>query len=72
MSAIEVKTEKDYARDASYDVDTLIRAQEVLADPKRKKFALAEIHKRNNATDKAAIQLEAKTTERLKKLGSVK
>jgi len=68
MSLTEKKTEKDYQRDAEYDVDTLIRAQSILDDPKRRKYALTEIKKRNKATDKAAAQLEAKTEKRLKKL----
>ena len=58
--------------EARDDVDTVIKANEIMNDPKRKKRALAEIQKRNNATDKAEQQLEAKTTERLEKLGSEK
>ena len=64
----EVKMKKDWEQDAVYDVDTLIRAQEILGDSKRVKYAKAEIVKRNKAVDKAAAQLEVKTEGRLKKL----
>jgi len=68
MAAIEMKTKKDYECDAGYDVDTLIRAQEILDHPKRREYALKEIQKRYIATDKAEAQLLAKTSGRLKKI----
>lgn len=60
------KPEKDY--EAEEDVRTLIRAQEVLSDPKRKQRALAQVKKQNEATDKAEAQLVAKTSARMKKV----
>jgi len=62
----EVKTKSDLEWEAKNDVDTLIRAQEILADGGRKKRALAEIEKRNAATAKAESQLEAKVAQRTK------
>ena len=64
----KVKTKLDLEWEAQQDVDTLIRAQEILADSGRKKRALIEIEKRNVATAKAEIQLERKTSERMKKV----
>jgi len=64
----KVKTKSDLEWEAQQDVDTLIRAQEILADSGRKKRALIEIEKRNVATAKAEIQLERKTSERMKKV----
>lgn len=64
----EVKTKSDLEWEAKNDVDTLIRAQEILANSGRKKRALAEIEKRNAATLKAEAQLERKTSERMKKV----
>ena len=61
-----LKTKSDLEWEAKNDVDTLIHAQEILADAGRKKRALAEIEKRNTATAKAEAQLEAKTTQRVK------
>jgi len=60
----KIKTDEDW--EARNDVDTLIRAQEILGDSKRVKRAKIEITRRNKATDKAAVQLEAKTGQRLK------
>lgn len=59
---------EDPKQKARWDVDTLIRAQEIMNDPKRKKFALAEIAKRREATDKAEATLENKTQKRLGKV----
>ena len=61
------KISEDKEWEAKQDVDTLIRAQEILADSGRRKRALAEIEKRNAATAKAENQLEAKTSQRMKK-----
>jgi len=61
-----VKTKEDLEWEAKNDVDTLIHAQEILADAGRKKRALAEIEKRNAAVAKAEAQLERKTSERIK------
>ena len=60
------KIKEDLEWQAQSDVDTLIHAQEILADAGRKKRALAEIEKRNTATAKAEAQLEAKTAQRAK------
>ena len=62
-----VSTSSDKKWEAEEDVRTLIRAQEVLDNPKRRKRALVEIKKQNKATDKAETQLLAKTGKRLKK-----
>lgn len=59
------KSEKDW--EAEQDVDTLIRAKEILGDESRKKRALVEIERRDVATDEAKKQLQAKTSKRLKK-----
>ena len=64
----EIKTKSDLEWEAKNDVNTLIRAQEILADAGRKKRALAEIEKRNTATAKAEAQLEAKTAQRASEL----
>lgn len=69
MSGEIAMPKSEDAWEARNDVDTLIKANEIMNDKKRKKRALTEIHKRDKATDQAAAQLEAKTTERLKKLG---
>jgi len=63
-----LKTKSDLEWEAKNDVDTLIHAQEILADAGRKKRALAEIEKRNTATAKAEAQLEAKTAQRASEL----
>jgi hypothetical protein len=62
------KTETDKEWEARNDVDTLIRAQEIMDDPSRRKRALTEIQKRDKATNKAEVLLKAKTTQRLDKL----
>lgn len=67
MSKAVPTSEKDW--EAEEDVRTLIRAQEVLGDPKRKQRALAQVKKQNEATDKAEAQLVAKTSARMKKVG---
>jgi hypothetical protein len=63
---LELNKKSDLEWEAKNDVDTLIRAQEILADGGRKKRALAEIEKRNTATAKAEAQLERKTSDRIK------
>lgn len=65
--ATPVKTQSDLEWEAKNDVDTLIKAQEILADAGKRKRALTEIEKRNTATAKAESQLEAKTSQRIKK-----
>lgn len=60
------KTEEDW--EARNDVDTLIRAKEILGDASRKKRALAEIERRDVATDEAKKQLQSKTSKRLSKV----
>jgi hypothetical protein len=52
------------------DVRTIIRANEILNDPKRKKRALVEVEKQKKATEQAAQQLETKTQQRIAKLRS--
>jgi hypothetical protein len=60
------KTKQDLEWEAKSDVDTLIHSQEVLADKGRRDRAVAEIKRRNTATDKAAQQLQAKVGKKLK------
>jgi hypothetical protein len=60
------KTEEQYQ--AEDDVRTIIRANEIFNDSKRKKQALSEIARQKKATDQAAAQLESKVSKRLKAL----
>jgi len=53
--------------EAEEDVRTLIRAQEVLNDPARRKRASTEMKKHNEATDDAQALLESKVSKGLKK-----
>ena len=64
---VMAKIKSDLEWEARNDVDTLIKAKEILADAGRKKRALTEIEKRDAATAGAKAELERKTSERMKK-----
>ena len=68
VMATKKKTKEELEWEAKTDVDTLIKAQEILDDSGRKTRALAEIRKRHTDTKQAEAQLESKTSERAKKL----